>query len=165
MRSSQRPKRLRRKNNDMICAGQCHCGKLKASFETQKTPQELGVRTCSCDFCRRVGAINISDPDGAVVIDAKADDVVRYRFALRTADFLICKACSVYIAAVTGEGENIRSTINVAGLRMTEFLGIEEQKMQYGAEGAVARVARRAEKWTPTRFTDKDLNSSHFGPH
>ena len=149
----------------MKYSGQCHCGKLKASFATRKSPQELGVRTCQCEFCRRVGAINVSDPEGEVVIDANAEDVIRYRFALRTADFLICKHCGVYIAAVTGAAPDFRSTINVAGLRMTEFLGIEEQKMQYGAEGAVARVARRAEKWTPTRFTDKDLNSSHFGPH
>ncbi|MFZ5619113.1 MAG: GFA family protein [Pseudomonadota bacterium] len=149
----------------MKYTGSCHCGKLKASFVTQKTPQELGVRTCQCDFCRRVGAVNISDPESEVVIDASADDLIRYRFALRTADFLICKHCGVYIAAVTGEGANIRSTINVAGLRMKEFLGIEEAPMQYGAETAEARVARRAAKWTPTRFLDAELAASYFGPH
>lgn len=149
----------------MLCSGHCHCGKLKASFDTKKTPRELGVRTCQCDFCRRVGAINISDPDGEVVIEAKAEDVLRYRFALRTADFLICRQCGVYIAAVTGAGANIRSTINVAGLRMLEFLGIEEAPMHYGAEDAAARVARRAAKWTPTRFLDADLAAAYFGPH
>lgn len=149
----------------MLHSGQCHCGNMKASFETQKTSHELGIRTCQCDFCRRVGAINISDPDGEVVIDAKADDVIRYRFALRTADFLICKHCGVYIAAVTGEGADIRSTINVAGLRMKEFLTVEEAPMQYGAETAETRVARRAVKWTPTRFTDPVLAGSYFGPH
>lgn len=149
----------------MFFRGQCHCGKLKASFETRKTPAELGVRTCQCDFCRRHGAVNISDPEGEVVIDAKAEDVHRYRFALKTADFLICKQCGVYIAAATGEGGNIRSTINVAGLRMKEFLGIEEAPMQYGAETAEARIARRAEKWTPTRFLDAELAASYFGPH
>lgn len=149
----------------MKYSGQCHCGKLKASFATRKSPQELGVRTCQCEFCRRVGAINISDPEGEVVIDASSGDIVRYRFALRTADFLICRHCGVYGAAVIGEGENIRSTINVAGLRMKEFLGIEEAPMHYGAETAETRVARRAEKWTPTRFVDKQLNSSCFGPH
>jgi hypothetical protein len=149
----------------VIHSGACHCGALKASFESKKPPQQLGVRTCQCDFCRRVGAINISDPDGAVVIDAKESDVIRYRFALRTADFLICKQCGVYIAAVTGEGSKIRSTLNVAGLRMTEFLDVAEQPMQYGAEDAAARVARRAEKWTPTRFTDAALAASYFGPH
>jgi hypothetical protein len=149
----------------MKYSGQCHCGNLKASFETQKTPRALGVRTCQCEFCRRVGAINISDPEGEFIIDAKADDLIRYRFALRTADFLLCRQCGVYIAAVTGAAPDFRSTLNVAGLRMTAFLSIEEAPMQYGAETAEARVARRAAKWTPTRFTDKDLNSSHFGPH
>jgi hypothetical protein len=149
----------------VLYSGQCHCGKLKASIETQKSPQALGVRTCQCEFCRRVGAVNISDPEGEVVIDAQADDVRRYRFALRTADFLICNHCGVYIAAATGEGSNIRSTINVAGLRMIDFLGIEEAPVQYGTEDAAARVARRTEKWTPTRFTDPALAGSYFGPH
>ncbi|MBB5520067.1 GFA family protein [Amphiplicatus metriothermophilus] len=149
----------------MLYAGQCHCGKLKASFETQKTPAELGVRTCQCDFCRRVGAVNISDPEGAVVIDAAEADVLRYRFALRTADFLLCRNCGVYIAAVIGEGENIRSTINVAGLRMKAFLNVEEAPMEYGAESTEERIARRFRKWTPTRFTDAAFAASNFGPH
>ena len=149
----------------MIYSGQCHCGKMKASFETQKTPQALGVRTCQCAFCRRNGAVNVSDPEGLATVDALADDVSRYRFALRTADFLICKTCGVYIAAVTGEGEAIRSTLNVAGLRMEEFLCVDEAPMDYGAETTEARIARRAEKWTPTRFADPELNASYFGPH
>lgn len=149
----------------MLYSGQCHCGKLRASFETKKAPQDLGARTCQCNFCRRHGAINISDPEGEVVIDTHADDVRRYRFALRTADFLICKHCGVYIAAATGEGANICSTINVAGLRMTTFLGLEETPMRYGAETVRERLTRRAEKWTPTRFTDSRLAASCFGPH
>lgn len=149
----------------MLHSGSCHCGKLKASFKTRKTPDDLGVRACQCEFCRRVGAVNISDSEGEVVIDAKAGDIVRYRFALRTADFLICKHCGVYVAAVTGANPHIRSTINVAGLRMKAFLNTDEQPMQYGAEDAAARVARRAEKWTPTRFTDPSLAGSYFGPH
>ena len=147
----------------MKYSGQCHCGKLKASFETQKAPQELGVRTCQCDFCRRHGAINISDPEGLTVIEAATEDVFRYRFALRTADFLICKYCGVYIAAVIGADGNIRSTINVVGLRMKEFLLIEEQPMQYGVENIAARVDRRNAKWTPTRFADAALSRSAFG--
>jgi hypothetical protein len=149
----------------MIHTGQCHCGKLKASFETQKTPQQLGVRTCQCDFCRRVGAINISDSQGQVTIDCKADDVERCRFALKTADFLICKSCGVYIAAVMGEGARIVSTINVAGLRMQELLGVEEAPADYGAETTQERIERRYERWTPARFTDPSLASSYFGPH
>lgn len=149
----------------MIHPGQCHCGKLNASFDSQKSPSELGVRTCQCDFCRRVGAVNISDPSGQVTIDCKEADVERYRFALRTADFLICKICGVYIAAVMGAGARIVSTINVAGLRMTDFLGIDEAPMDYGTETTQQRIERRYEKWTPTRFTDATLAASNFGPH
>ena len=148
-----------------IYSGHCHCGKLEASFETQQTPRALGVRTCQCEFCRRHGAVNVSDPAGESIINAKEGDVLRYRFALRTADFLICRNCGVYAAAVTSEGDAIRSTLNVAGLRMMEFLGIAERPMQYGAENAEDRVARRAAKWTPTRFTDPALARSCFGPH
>jgi hypothetical protein len=149
----------------VLYSGQCHCGKLKASFVTQKTPQALGVRTCQCDFCRRHGAVNISDPDGEVTLDCAPGDLERYRFALRTADFLLCKTCGVYIAAAIGEGEKIVSTINVAGLRMNDFLGVDEAPMEYGAETTEERIARRFEKWTPTRFTDPELAASNFGPH
>ncbi len=149
----------------MIHKGQCHCGKLKASFETQKTPAALGVRTCQCVFCRRHGAVNISDPEGVVTIDASPEELNRYTFALRTADFLTCKTCGVYIAAVMGKGDKIVSTINVIGLRVEEFLNIEEAPMQYGAETTEERIARRYQKWTPTRFTDKTLGGSNFGPH
>ena len=149
----------------MIHTGQCHCGKLKASFESRKAPAQLGVRTCQCAFCRNHGAVNISDPDGETVIETGAEDVIRYRFALKTADFLICRHCGVYVAAVMGEGERTCSTINVVGLQMAEFLDIAEAPMEYGAETTDERIARRYKKWTPTRFTDKALSSSNFGPH
>ncbi|HXI85828.1 MAG TPA: hypothetical protein VNH64_00105 [Parvularculaceae bacterium] len=146
-------------------SGSCHCGKVKISFETEKAPETLGVRTCQCVFCRRHGALNISDPDGGALIEAQADDLVRYRFALKTSDFLICRHCGVYFAAVIGEKSNIRSTINVAGLAMTAFLDLEEAPMEFGAETTEARIARRFERWTPTRFSDAALSASYFGPH
>lgn len=149
----------------MRYSGQCHCGKLKAFFETAKEPAALGVRLCQCDFCRRVGAANVSDPEGEVVIDAASEDVVRYRFGLRTADFLLCRHCGVYVAAVTGQGDRIVSTLNVGGLRMKAFQNVAEAPMEYGAETAGERIARRFQKWTPTRFTDAKLGASCFGPH
>lgn len=149
----------------MRYAGQCHCGKLKAVFETQKTPQQLGIRTCLCSFCMRRNAIHISDPEGEVVIDAAADDVLRYRFALRTADFLICRHCGTYICAVIGEGDHIRSVVNIVGLRLEDFLNIEETPSEFGAETTEERIARRAGRWTPTRFIDQELGAAYFGPH
>jgi hypothetical protein len=138
---------------------------LKTSFETQRTPAELGVRTCQCAFCRRHGAVNTSDPDGLTVIDAAANHVVRYRFGLQTADFVLCRDCGVYVAAVIGATPNIRSTINVAGLRLEAFLDVDAEPMQYGVETTDERIARRFTRWTPTRFSNATLNNSFFGPH
>ncbi len=149
----------------MRLTGQCHCGKVKATFESQKTPQELGVRTCQCAFCRAHGAVNISDPEGLTTIESAADDVNRYTFALRTADFLICKTCGVYFAAVMGAGDRIVSTLNIAGLRIKEFDGVDEAPMDYDTETTDSRIERRYNKWTPTKFADAALAASDFGPH
>lgn len=149
----------------MHYSGQCHCGTVKASFETAKTPEALGVRTCQCDFCRRQGAVNISDADGRIAIECRPDDIARYCFGLLTADFLVCRTCGTYIAAVMGAGDRIVSTLNVVGLRMADFLDIAEAPADYDAETTEARIARRYDRWTPTRFTDAQLAASDFGPH
>ncbi|GJL95713.1 MAG: hypothetical protein DHS20C05_21180 [Hyphococcus sp.] len=99
------------------------------------------------------------------IIEASPEDVNRYTFALRTADFLTCKTCGVYVAAVMGKGDRIVSTINVAGLRIEAFLDIEEVPMEYGEETTDERIARRYKKWTPTRFTHPELSAADFGPH
>ncbi|MEL7487929.1 MAG: aldehyde-activating protein [Pseudomonadota bacterium] len=149
----------------MTFDGSCHCGAATVRLESRSTPAALGVRTCQCTFCRRHGAVNISDPDGLAIIDADHDDILRYRFGLRTADFLICRRCGVYIAAVIGQGARVFSTLNVVGLNMTAFFEIPEAPMEYGAETTDERIARRYKKWTPTRFSDAALAASNFGPH
>lgn len=149
----------------MTYSGQCHCGALKVFFKSEKTPAQLGVRTCQCDFCRRVGACNVSDPEGVAIIDAAAMDVVRDRFALKTADFLLCRRCGGYIAVAIGERQATCSTLNAGGLRMTDFLDFDDAPMEYGAEGAEARISGRFVKWTPTRLKDAALAAANFGPY
>ncbi|MGF1543728.1 MAG: aldehyde-activating protein [Parvularculaceae bacterium] len=145
--------------------GACHCGDVKATITTLKPPSALGVRTCQCSFCRRHGAVNVSDPDGLTEIACDERRVERYRFALETADFVICRRCGVYVAAVVGSGDNVRSTLNVAGLAIAAFTGVEERPIDYDAETTDVRTARRSTRWTPTRFTDAKLRASYFGPH
>ena len=149
----------------MIYDGACHCGAIHMTLKSERSPGELGVRTCQCAFCRRHGAVNTSDPDGLSTIRADEANVLRYRFGLRTADFLICRSCGAYVAAVIGEKDEIYSTINIVGLHMTEFADVREAPMEYGAETPDERIARRYKKWTPTRFTDDALAASYFGPH
>ena len=59
------------------------------------------MRACQCTFCRLHGAISTSDPKGAVRFSIRNEDAVsRYVFGLRTAEFLVCRACGVYLAAM-----------------------------------------------------------------
>jgi hypothetical protein len=149
----------------MLYPGQCHCGGVKATFDTAKEPKDLGARQCQCSFCRMHGAVNTSDAEGEIVFEAAESDLIRYRFGHRTADFLICARCGVYVGAAIGEGPDVRATLNVAGLAMPEFLAVDALPVEYGSETAEQRVKRRMLLWTPARFSDEALAKSYFGPH
>src|SRR5258708_38040170 len=99
-----------------ILHGKCHCAAIEVSFETTLSPDELEVRACQCSFCRRHGAKTVTDANGRLVISAQEGTLVRYRFGLCTADFLLCRTCGVYVAAVISDGAGERATLNVAGM-------------------------------------------------
>src|SRR5215472_15639056 len=95
--------------------GGCHCKNLKVTFETARDPSELPLRACQCSFCVRHGGITTSDPEGLLVVDVeRAGDLSRYRFALGVTDFLVCRTCGVYVAAVMeDEGRQALGVLNV----------------------------------------------------
>ena len=54
-----------------------------------------------------------SDPAGEVAFENEDDPKIRrYRFAQRTAEFLICGECGVFVAALTETGAGRRAVIN-----------------------------------------------------
>lgn len=72
--------------------GACHCGNLRWTLTTTLAPSALPARACQCSFCRCHGALSTSDPAGRLRFEV--DDaalLLRYRFATRSADFLICR--------------------------------------------------------------------------
>ena len=99
--------------------GRCHCGNIELTFESRVQPEKLPVRADACSFCRSHGARTVTDPDGSVSITVHApEQMSRYRFGLRTADFLVCRQCGVYVAAVlTAEGRAY-ATININALEL-----------------------------------------------
>ena len=72
----------------------------------------------------------------------------KYRFALRTADFYICRVCGAYLGAVLSDQEGTWSTVN---LRLSG-LTVDEETAHYGAEDTIDRVTRRKRIWTPTKI-------------
>jgi hypothetical protein len=130
--------------------GSCHCGALTLELATMREPHQLPVRLCGCTFCLKHRPRYTSDPEGLVVVRfADESKVTRYRFGLRLADFLLCAACGVFVAAVEPEG---RAVINLDVLeRASEFTAEATRFTAYDSEDAAARKARRAKNWTPAR--------------
>jgi hypothetical protein len=130
--------------------GQCHCGNLAYVFEATADLAALGLRACQCSFCRAHNARNASDPHGAVRIKVRdGNQLNRYRFGLKTADFLICRTCGVYIGALLSEDGKDWITVNVNTLLPPPGPDAAVVPLDFGAEDTASRVDRRKSKWTP----------------
>jgi hypothetical protein len=77
----------------------------------------------------------------------------RYRFGLRTADFLVCRNCGVYVGACISTGTGSFAIINLRALRDVPVDLADPQPMSYEAESMGDRMARREARWTPVTGT------------
>jgi len=113
------------------------------------------MRACQCSFCRKHGSVAVSDPAGLVEIKlADPEKASRYRFGLATADYLVCRDCGVYVAAVMTEGDKSWSVAIVNALdHRADFTGLVEP-VDFSAEDGDDRRARRRARWTPTIFAE-----------
>jgi hypothetical protein len=127
-------------------AGGCHCGAVTIRFTTARDPGTLALRECQCSFCRKHGARTISDRDGHVTFHAHADELGRYQFGTRGAEFLVCRRCGVFLGAIITRDSSF-ATVNTRALEH-DFTQAPSA-VEYGQESADARVARRLDNWTP----------------
>jgi hypothetical protein len=137
--------------------GSCHCGQLKLRFESTRPPEELPVRVCQCTFCVRHGSRCTSDPAGRIVVEiGEPAATSRYRFGMKSADFLICARCGVFLGAfmddaASGPGAAL-AVLNLDALDDRARFVQPAQPMDYDAESLEQRLARRKERWTPATF-------------
>jgi hypothetical protein len=130
--------------------GGCHCGNLSYVFEASAGLDVLGLRADMCSFCRAHGARNTSDPNGAMRIAVReAAKLKRYRFRLKTADFLLCADCGVYIGALLEDGGKAWFTVNVNSFHAKPALDFPMIPHDFDAEDVPTRIARRKARWTP----------------
>ncbi len=135
--------------HDRIVGG-CHCGNVEYSFEISRRLEDIGLRACQCSFCRAHGARTTSDPDGAIRVAVRDRAMLQlYRFGLKTADFLICRQCGVFVGAVMQEDGRRFMTVNANTFQPPPSFDIAGSANDFGAEDASGRTARRASRWTP----------------
>ncbi|HUS25339.1 MAG TPA: aldehyde-activating protein [Candidatus Binatia bacterium] len=131
-------------------AGGCHCGNLRYELRSASAAAQLPRRACQCSFCRAHGAVSTSDPQGTLHFTVRDPaSLLRYRFGLKLADFLICGACGVYVAAQMREGDGAWAVLNVNTMDEVDAFAGPADSMDYGSEDAAARIARRKSRWTP----------------
>ena len=131
--------------------GACHCHNLELRLESDKTPLELPLRTDTCSFCNKHHAVYTSDPQGEVHIVVRDTNLVEpYRFGTKTADFLLCRSCGVFVAAFMPESSLAVINVNVLEARAA-FFANELHVVDLDAESLDERLARRKARWTPVR--------------
>ena len=134
----------------MFHTGGCHCENIKVRLRLAKPPEQMPLRSCSCSFCRSHGTRTISDRDGLVEIAATDWSLVeRYRFGSRTADYLLCRRCGVYVGAVCETSSGLRAVVNVNCLDDRAAFTQAPAAPDYDGETTDARLDRRATNWMP----------------
>lgn len=130
--------------------GACHCGALEFNYETKLPVRRWTVHACQCAFCRRHGALVTADPEGIVRFSyVYPDRLRRYRFALRTADFLLCRECGIYMGAVMMTGIGAVAAINLNALQERPRGLPQARPLRYQGESLEERRKRRGSLWTP----------------
>jgi hypothetical protein len=92
----------------------------------------------------------VSDPGG--LFEVWADDwslVENYRFGTGTCDFLICRRCGVFIAAVSQMTADARAVVNVNCLSDRERFTSVPAVHDFEGETVEDRLSRRAANWMP----------------
>jgi hypothetical protein len=135
-----------------VFQGRCHCGNVEYTFESSATLEVLGLHACQCSFCRAHGARTTSDPNGTVQLRVREETkLARYRFGLKTADFLLCTQCGVYLGALMRDAGQSWMTINANTLIPPPPLDAPVTAMEFSSEDTAGRIGRRKAKWTPVR--------------
>ena len=133
--------------------GGCHCGNIRLQFSTELDPSQIQVRACQCSFCIKHGSRAVADPDGRLIISVKdIKRLCKYRFGLRTADYLICGECGVYVAAIAGN-DDARAIVIINALDDQRLFSREPTPVDFDMESRVQRQARRRLRWMPVEMS------------
>ncbi len=131
-------------------AGGCHCGNISVRLILSKPPGDCPLRACQCSFCRAHATRTVSDPQGLFEVAAKDWALVeKYRFDTRTAEYLVCRRCGVYVAALCETAQGLRAVVNVNALDGRAQFTQTPALPDYSGETPDTRLARRAVNWMP----------------
>ncbi|MFC7048216.1 GFA family protein [Emcibacter nanhaiensis] len=128
--------------------GRCHCGNIDYDFVTSKPVTEFAVRQCGCTYCTKQRARYVADPSGELRITyADEDQVGRYRFGQKTADFIFCARCGVAPFVLCETEGQFFGIINTNSLDEADRVPAPEAPHDFDDEDSGDRLARRRKNW------------------
>jgi hypothetical protein len=96
----------------------------------------------------------IADPKGNIQVSADDWSLVEsYRFGTRTCDFLICRRCGVFIAAVTEASDGALAVVNVNCLDDRGSFTSTPILHDFDGETPETRSSRRTARWMPATIS------------
>jgi hypothetical protein len=138
----------------VLHTGGCHCGNITVRLHLSRAPEQMPLRSCACSFCRAHGTRTLSDRDGRAEIAAVDPSLLEhYRFGSRTADYILCRRCGVYIGAVCDTASGLRAVVNVNCLGDRAAFTQAPAAPDYDGETTDSRLARRAANWMPAALS------------
>jgi hypothetical protein len=91
----------------------------------------------------------VSGPKARIeFIARKPGRMRRYRFGLRTADFLLCGNCGVYVGAVMTRDTGMFGIVNIRALVAPPEDLAAVVPVTYDGEDEESRIARRESRWS-----------------
>jgi len=128
--------------------GSCHCGNIRYEFRPVQAPADLPVRACRCTFCRKHDARYTSDPGGRLTLTIGSEtQTARYRFATRTAEFVVCRNCGVLVAVLAEISGRTHAVVNLAAADGFDLDQYEAKAADFSGESESQRRARRGRNW------------------
>lgn len=139
-----------------IYEGGCHCRAIGFRYRIDISPDKWSIRACQCSFCRAHDALSTSDPSARIEFFAQEPrHLQRYRFGLKTADFLLCTRCGVYIGATIKSAAGRFGIINTHALVPIPANLAAVQPIVYDAENTTSRISRREKRWSIASLSEE----------
>lgn len=132
----------------MLIHGSCHCGNLTFELDWKRGGHEIPARACGCTFCVKHGGIWTSHPASNLRVRVrKPEDLARYNFGTRTADFHVCRACGgVPLVTSRIEGRDY-AVVNVNTFDDADRARVKVAAASFDGEETAARLERRQQNW------------------
>jgi hypothetical protein len=135
--------------------GGCHCGNALVELKLTQAPHAYRPRACDCGFCRKHCAAYLSDAAGSLSILIKdAGAAANYRHGSGKGEFLLCRNCGVFVAALYRGDHGTYGSVNVriidGGIRFGEELPVSPKKLS-----GIEKTAR----WQAIWFANVDIHS------